>query len=139
MDPLEDLFDCLNHSFIERFGRYFDLITFIHSVFPIDRFHKFLPSNALTKRCRYFIPHPPKYFGISKEDHFTKWNPPEELFPTHKKRLLILAQGQAHGSTLQQRTKKTLTTDPFSNTCEADEVSLEVEAGVVAGLKCLQP
>jgi hypothetical protein len=28
---------------------------------------------------------------------------------------------------------------PFGNTCEADEVSLEVEAGVVAGLKCLQP
>jgi hypothetical protein len=34
---------------------------------------------------------------------------------------------------------KTLTTDPFNNTCEADEVSPEVEAGVVAGLKCLQP
>jgi hypothetical protein len=50
-----------------------------------------------------------------------------------------LAQGQTQGSTLQDRTNKTLTTDPFGNTCEADEVSLEVEAGVVAGLKCLQP
>jgi hypothetical protein len=35
---------------------------------------------------------------------------------------------------LQYRTKKTLTTDPFDNTCETDEVSPEVEAGVVAGL-----
>jgi hypothetical protein len=51
----------------------------------------------------------------------------------------MLAQGQTQGSTLQQRTNKTLTTDPFGNTCEADEVSPEVEAGVVAGLKCLQP
>ena len=30
---------------------------------------------------------------------------------------------------LQQRTKKTLTTVPFGNTCEVDEVSPEVEAG----------
>jgi hypothetical protein len=28
---------------------------------------------------------------------------------------------------------------PFDNTCEEDEVSPEVEAGGVAGLKCLQP
>jgi hypothetical protein len=47
------------------------------------------------------------------------------------------AQGQTQGSTLQQCTKKTLTTSPFDNTCEADEVSPEVEAGVVAGLRCL--
>jgi hypothetical protein len=40
---------------------------------------------------------------------------------------------------LQECTKKTLTTDPFGNTFEEDEVSPEVEAGVVAGLKCLQP
>jgi hypothetical protein len=40
---------------------------------------------------------------------------------------------------LQQHAKKTLTTGPFSNTCKADEVSPEVEAGVVAGLKFLQP
>jgi hypothetical protein len=33
------------------------------------------------------------------------------------------------GSMLQQRTKKTLTNGPFGNTCEADEVSPEVEAG----------
>jgi hypothetical protein len=30
---------------------------------------------------------------------------------------------------LQQRTNKTLNIGPFDNTCEADEVSLEVEAG----------
>ena len=40
----------------------------------------------------------------------------------------MLAQGQTQVSTLQQRTNKTLNTDPFGNTCEADEVSLEVEA-----------
>jgi hypothetical protein len=44
----------------------------------------------------------------------------------------MLAQGQTQGSTLQERTNKTLTTGPFGNTCEADEVSPEVEAGVVA-------
>jgi hypothetical protein len=51
----------------------------------------------------------------------------------------LLAQGQTQGSTLQQHTNKTLTTGPFGNTCKADEVSPEVEAGVVAGIKCLQP
>jgi hypothetical protein len=40
-----------------------------------------------------------------------------------------LAQGQTQGSMLQQCTNKTLTTDPFGNTCEVDEVSPEVEAG----------
>jgi hypothetical protein len=49
----------------------------------------------------------------------------------------LLAHGQTQGSTLQQRTNKTLTTGPFGNTCEVDEVSPEVEAGVVVGLKCL--
>jgi hypothetical protein len=38
-----------------------------------------------------------------------------------------------------QRTNKTLTTGPFGNTCEADEVSPEVEAEGVVGLMCLQP
>jgi hypothetical protein len=50
-----------------------------------------------------------------------------------------MAQGYTQGSTLQQRTNKTLTIDPFGNTCEADEVSPKVEAGGVAGLKCVQP
>jgi len=39
----------------------------------------------------------------------------------------------------QERTNKALTTGPFGNTWEADEVSLEVEAGVVAKVRCLQP
>jgi hypothetical protein len=51
--------------------------------------------------------------------------------------IMLLAQGQTQGSTLQQRTNKTLTISPFGNIYEADEVSPEVEAGVVAGLKCL--
>jgi hypothetical protein len=51
----------------------------------------------------------------------------------------LLAQGQTQGSNLQQHTNKTLTTSPFGNTCEVDEVSLKVDAGVVAGLRCLQP
>jgi hypothetical protein len=52
---------------------------------------------------------------------------------------VIVGTGADPGSTLQQCTNKTLTTGPFSNTCEADEVSSKVEAGVVVGLKCLQP
>jgi len=51
----------------------------------------------------------------------------------------VLAQGQIQGLTLQHRTNKTLTTGPFGNTCEADDVSPEVEVGGLAGLKCLQP
>jgi hypothetical protein len=51
--------------------------------------------------------------------------------------MIVLAHGQTQGSTLQQCTKKNLTTGPFGNTCEADEVSPEVEVGVVAGLMCL--
>jgi hypothetical protein len=51
----------------------------------------------------------------------------------------LLAQGQTLGFNAQERTNKTLTTGPFGNTCEADEVSPEVEAGVVSGLKCLKP
>jgi hypothetical protein len=53
----------------------------------------------------------------------------------------VLAQGQTQGSMLKHRTNKTLTTGPFGNTCEADEVSPELDAGVVAGLhpKALSP
>jgi hypothetical protein len=47
--------------------------------------------------------------------------------------------GADPGFNAQEHTNKALTTSPFDNTCEADEVSLEVEAGVVAGLMCLQP
>jgi hypothetical protein len=52
---------------------------------------------------------------------------------------IVLAQGQTQGSTLQQHTNKALTTGPFDNICEANEVSPEVKAGVVAGFRCLQP
>jgi hypothetical protein len=51
----------------------------------------------------------------------------------------LLAQGQTWGSMLQQCTNKNLTTDPFDNIYEVGEFSPEVDAGVVAGLKCLQP
>jgi hypothetical protein len=47
--------------------------------------------------------------------------------------------GADPGFNAQECTKKTLTTDPFRNTYKADEFSPEVEAGVVAGLQCLQP
>jgi hypothetical protein len=47
--------------------------------------------------------------------------------------------GTTQGSTLQQCTNKTLTIGPFGNTCEADEVTPEVEVGVFVGLGCLQP
>jgi hypothetical protein len=39
----------------------------------------------------------------------------------------------------QERTNKALTTDHFGNTCEVDEISLDVEVEVVAGVRCLQP
>jgi hypothetical protein len=51
----------------------------------------------------------------------------------------MLAQGKTQGSILQHQTNKTLTTSAFGNTCKEDEVSPEVEAGVVARLRCLQP
>jgi hypothetical protein len=47
--------------------------------------------------------------------------------------------GVGPGFNTEERTNKALTIDPFGNTCEADEVSPEVEAGVVARIKCLQP
>jgi hypothetical protein len=53
--------------------------------------------------------------------------------------LELLAQGKTHGSTLQQCTNKALTIIPFDNTYEENEVSPEVEEGVVARLKCMQP
>jgi hypothetical protein len=40
---------------------------------------------------------------------------------------------------VEESTNKTLTTDPFGNTCEEDEVSHKVEVGMVVGLQCLQP
>jgi hypothetical protein len=43
------------------------------------------------------------------------------------------------GFNTQEHTNKALTTDPLGNTCEIDELSPEVEAGVVARLRCLQP
>jgi hypothetical protein len=58
---------------------------------------------------------------------------------THSTTYDIWHRGRPGVQRLQQRTNKTLTTDPFGNTCEADEVSPEVEAGVVARLRCLQP
>ena len=51
----------------------------------------------------------------------------------------MLAQGQTQGSTIEQSTNKTLTTDPYGNTCEADEVSPEAAKRGVAGQRCLQP
>jgi hypothetical protein len=47
--------------------------------------------------------------------------------------------GADPGFNAQENTNKTLTTGPFGNTCEADEVSPEVEVGVVGRLRCLQP
>jgi hypothetical protein len=51
----------------------------------------------------------------------------------------FIGTGAGLGFNDQERTNKTLTTNPFGNTYEADEVSPKVEAGVVAGLMCLQP
>jgi hypothetical protein len=51
----------------------------------------------------------------------------------------FVGTGADPGFNAQEHTNKALTTGPFDNTCEEDEVSPEVEAWVVAGLKCLQP
>jgi len=53
--------------------------------------------------------------------------------------MLIVGIGAYPGFNAQEHTNKAITTDPFDNTCEADEVLPEVEAGVVARLRCLQP
>ena len=45
--------------------------------------------------------------------------------------------GAIPGFNAQQRTNKTLTTDPFDNTCGVGEVSPEVEAREVTGGMCL--
>jgi hypothetical protein len=62
---------------------------------------------------------------------------------SHEKCHIIITEGVGTGAepgfNAQERTNKALTIDPFNNTCEADEVSPEVEAGVVARLRCLQP
>ena len=52
---------------------------------------------------------------------------------------ISVGTGADPGFNAQERTNKTLTTNPFGNTCKEDEVSPEVEVGVVAGLRCLQP
>jgi hypothetical protein len=51
----------------------------------------------------------------------------------------FVGTGADPGFNAQEHTNKSLTTDPFSDTCEVYEVSPKVEAGVVARLKCLQP
>jgi hypothetical protein len=51
----------------------------------------------------------------------------------------FVGTGADPGFNAQECNNKTLTIDPFDNTCEADEVSPEVEAWVVAGLRCLEP
>ena len=51
----------------------------------------------------------------------------------------FVGTGPDPGFNAQEHTNKSLTTSPFSNTCEVDEFSPEVEAGVVEGLKCLRP
>jgi hypothetical protein len=52
--------------------------------------------------------------------------------------IVVVGIGKYLGFNSQEHTNKTLTTVPFGNTCEADEVSPEVEAGVVARFGWLQ-
>jgi hypothetical protein len=57
--------------------------------------------------------------------------PPSAIFSTiigHLRDRLMLAQGQTKFSTLTVH-QQALTTDPFDNTCEANEVSPEVAIG----------
>jgi hypothetical protein len=48
----------------------------------------------------------------------------------------VVGIGEDPGFNAQECTNKTLITGPFGNTCEVDEVSPEVESGVVARLRC---
>jgi hypothetical protein len=82
--------------------------------------------------------HIPKELGIFPNSH-TKSNQGEIATHNFHQGRCLLARGQTQHSTLQQCTKKSLTTCPFVNTYEADEVSPEEEAGVVARLICMQP
>jgi hypothetical protein len=80
----------------------------------------------------------------NKEKLFTKLTGIELVKRTNKvqdPKLIVnsVGTGADPGFNAQERTNKALTTGPFGNTCEADEVSPEVEAGVVARLRCLQP
>jgi hypothetical protein len=63
----------------------------------------------------------------------------QSFIPTYFPQQPSVGTGEDPGFNAQECTKKSLTTGPFGNTCEADEVSPEVEVGVVAGLRCLQP
>jgi hypothetical protein len=51
----------------------------------------------------------------------------------------VVGTGEDPGFNSQEHTNKALTTNPFDNTCKADEVLPEVEAGVFTRLRCLQP
>ena len=51
----------------------------------------------------------------------------------------FVGTGEYPGFNVQECTNKALSIGPFGNTYEVDEVSPEVEAGVVARLGCLQP
>jgi len=53
--------------------------------------------------------------------------------------LIIVGTGENPGFNAQERSNKALSTGPFGNTCEEDEDSPGVEAGMVARLICLQP
>jgi hypothetical protein len=58
---------------------------------------------------------------------------------TPQKENVYVGTGADPGFNAQEHTNKALTTGPFDKTCEENEVSPKVEAGVVARLKCLQP
>lgn len=75
----------------------------------------------------YIINRLPKFDGLIPP--IVVNNPTGDTKETHRNTSILLAQGKTQVSTLQQCNNKTLTTDPFGNTCEADEISLEVEAG----------
>jgi hypothetical protein len=72
--------------------------------------------------------------GLEHEDVYSQF-----FFQTFKEQVrTCVGIGVDPGFNAQEHTNKALTTGPFSNTCEENAVSLKVEVGVVARLRCMQ-
>jgi hypothetical protein len=84
-----------------------------------------------------------KVISLLETNIFSRFDIPLEIITDNKPAFiyakLTIGIGADPGFNAQEHTNKSLTIGPFGNTCEADEVSPEVEARVVSGLKCLKP
>jgi hypothetical protein len=72
-------------------------------------------------------------------DKFAKETTTRDLMAEIFSATMSVGTGADPGFNAQEHTNKALTIVPLGNTYKANEVSPEVEAGVVAKLRCLQP